>query len=365
MKRITFFLVLSVFLASVFWVIPVSAADMSGPVGAVNVAYGTPVADGKIDKDEYTAHVTINDKNMKAVTSISYNVPETHNIEVYFSWDNSNLYIAYDVTDPTQASSVVDENGNWLFNGDNIQFFADFGPTLAYRELTDTAVLGGRRSSLFAAGMNEDASYFLLHQLSQNDAILNLSPDAPPIFGKITDKGWVFEFSVPWSMLMKDMTDKTGIALSEDNVGNGTKINCLLIYNDYETAGVIKNMFGTTSTGYEDPFDWQPEVFGIYLTLTGGDKNAETVPLPEGAPTDSTGDSASISDTEDTAVISDTVEGSDIRETSDELSQSTSAGSKKDDDGNGNRTAMIILCSAVSVAAVTAAIIIVVKNKKK
>ena len=174
----------------------VSAADMSRPVGEINVAYGTPEADGTIGDGEYPAKVTLDSRNMKAVTAISYNVPETHSIDLFFSWDEEYLYVAVDVTDPTAAFSDVDENGNWLFNGDNTQFFADFGPTLSFRELSDTEKLGGRRSSLFASGINSDGSYFLLHQLSENDAIMNLAPNAPPAFGKVTDRGWIFEYGV-------------------------------------------------------------------------------------------------------------------------------------------------------------------------
>lgn len=262
-----------------------SAADMSRAVGEISVAYGTPEADGTIGDGEYPAKVTLDSRNMKAVTAISYNVPETHSIDLFFSWDEEYLYVAVDVTDPTAAFSDVDENGNWLFNGDNTQFFADFGPTLSFRELSDTEKLGGRRSSLFASGINSDGSYFLLHQLSENDAIMNLAPDAPPAFGKVTDRGWIFEYAVPFSVLLEDMTDKTGVDLSAENIGNGARINCMLIYNDFSTAGVLGNMFGTTSTGYEDPFDWQPEVFGIYLTLTGGEKTAVPVPSPEGKDT--------------------------------------------------------------------------------
>lgn len=341
--------------------LPASAVDMSGPVGEVNVSFGTPKADGKIEDGEYSAKVTLDGRNMKAVTSISYNVPETHSIDLYFSWDESFLYVAMNVTDPTRAPSDVDENGNWLFNGDNAQFFADFGPTLAYRELSDTGTLGGRRSSLFAAGINSDDSCFLLHQLSKNDSIMNLAPDAPPAEGKLTETGWIFEYAIPFSVLLADMTDKTGVELTQANVGNGAKINCMLIYNDYEKAGTLKNMFGTTSTGYEDPFDWQPEVFGIYLTLTGGEKAAEPVPSPGDESTESSSDINSETPTDTETESAGRTSGTAATEPETDSGAVTS-GAAGNNDGNG---IVIAVVSAVVVCAAAAVIIIVIRKKKQ
>ena len=343
--------IILVVLASLLMSISVSGADMKEPVGNVAVSFMTPTVDGTIAAIEYAAHVILNDSNMKALTTISYEVPTTHQIELYFAWDYDCLYVAYNVTDPTPAWSGTELNGQsaWLFNGDNIQFFADFGPTLAYRDLADTERLGGRRAPLFATGVNDDDTHFVLHQLVVAEAILNLAPNAPASAFAKTATGWAGEFSIPWSMLMADMTEKTGVSLSEANLGNGSKINCFLIYNDYEQVGVIKNMFGTSSTGYEDPFDWQPEIFGINLTLIGADRTAETVPPSENAP-------------ETTLPAQTTLPDTDVTQ---DNSAVTSDDKLDDDHGDKeeNKLIPILIVAGIIVTAVVIGIIVVKKKK--
>ncbi|MBO4769248.1 MAG: hypothetical protein J5563_00500 [Clostridia bacterium] len=331
-----------------------SGKDMEKNVGKINVGFGSPVADGVIGPDEYSAHVTLDDSNMKALTTISYDVPAGHKIEAYFSWDDDYLYVAYDATDVTRCPSGVDGAGNWQFNGDNIQFFADIGPVLAYRELLDTEARGGRRSTIFAVGMNANDTYFYLHQLSGNDAIINLSPDPSPSAAVSTDQGWTAEIAVPWDTLINDLNAKVeDTQISRANIGNGAVVKALIIYNDMETAGTLKNMFGTTFSDYSQPFDWQPEEFGIELVLYGGNTIAETVKRspnlpPETAEETSPGSSA---DTDNPPAGS--IETPSITE-------------KPGEENKGGVPAVLIVC-ACALACIIAAVVIaaMLKGRKK
>ena len=328
--------------------------DMEGNVGKINVGFGSPTADGVIETGEYSAHVTLDDSNMKALTTISYDVPSGHKIEAYFSWDNDYLYVAYEATDVTRCPSGVDSAGNWQFNGDNIQFFADIGPVLAYRELLDTEARGGRRSTIFAVGMNANDTYFYLHQLSDSDAIINLSPYPWPSAAVNTEQGWTAEIAVPWETLINDLNAKIeDTQISRANIGNGAVIKALIIYNDMEIAGTLKNMFGTTFSDYSQPFDWQPEEFGIELVLYGGQTIAETVKRSPNLPPETT---------EDTSADS---QGTAANPTTDNINDIESDNEKNNEPTRNNIPIIIIVCAVTLIFAIAAVIVVKRKGRKK
>lgn len=242
-----------------------TAAAKSTSVGNVTVGYGTPVVDGSFSNGEYVTVITLDGSNLKAFDQFEQKtVPDGFSMKLYLSWDGDGLYVGYSVTDPTPISA---ESG-WKFNGDLIQFFVDPGPTVAGNHTTDEAAIG-RRAPLFTTGMDTDGTLFYLHQCVPSEAILNNVPDGDYRFaGRITDNGWDAEFMIPWKMLTDDINTKVaGAALSPEGIGAGTSIGLMAIYNDFSTNRALVGWYASTNTSDSDPFDWQPEIFGINAVL--------------------------------------------------------------------------------------------------
>lgn len=268
---------------------PVSAADMEGPVGDVTTYYGTPTPDGVISEGEYDGarKVEINHTNLKALPDMFTNskVPESLKITSYQLWDNTGLYLAFDIEDETAARGNVDGSNNWYFDGDNIQIFLDPGPTLAGQMLLDVEARGGRRAPMYTIGINADGTVYLLRQLVQNEMIANLAEVPWSCGGKEADYGWTFELCIPWDMLITDIAEKVDeCTLSKDDVKEGMEIRAMFIYNDMKLSGDTRTQIGMYESCLRtsDPFDWQPEIFGINLILS---ETAQRDAPPYEAPT--------------------------------------------------------------------------------
>ncbi len=255
--------------------IPASAADMKGPVGDVTTYYGTPTPDGVISEGEYDGarKLELDHTNLKALPDVLTNsqVPESLKITSYQLWDDTGLYLAFDIKDETAARGYVDSDNNWQFNGDNIQIFLDPGPTLAGQMLLDAEARGGRRSPMYTIGVNADGTVYLLRQLVQNEMIANLAEVPWSCGGKETAEGWIFELCIPWDELITDIAEKVDdCTLSKDDVKEGMEIQTMFIYNDVRLSGDTRTQIGMYESCLRpsDPFDWQPEIFGINLILS-------------------------------------------------------------------------------------------------
>ena len=266
---------LSAVLMTASLTISVNAADMEGPVGDVTTYYGTPTPDGVISEGEYDGarKLELDHTNLKALPDVLTNsqVPESLKIISYQLWDSTGLYLAFDIKDETAARGYVDNNNNWYFNGDSIQIFLDPGPTLAGQMLVDAEARGGRRAPMYTIGVNADGTCYILRQLVQNEMIANLAEVPWACGGKETEDGWIFELCIPWDMLITDIAEKVDeCALSKDDVKESMEIRAMFIYNDVRLSGDTRTQIGMYESCLRtgDPFDWQPEIFGINLILS-------------------------------------------------------------------------------------------------
>lgn len=253
----------------------VSAANMEEPVGDVTVYYGTPTCDGVISEGEYDGarRLEMNHVNMQALQDVFTNsdVPKSLKITSYQLWDDTGLYLAFNIEDESIVRGYVDESNNWHFNADNIQIFLDPGPTLAGQMLMDAEARGGRRAPMYTIGVNEDGTVYLLRQLVENEMIANLSEEPWSCGGQGTDYGWTFELCIPWEMLITDVTEKVAEpALTKEDVKEGMKMPAMFIYNDMELIGDYHSQCGMYETclNTNGGFDWQPEIFGINFILS-------------------------------------------------------------------------------------------------
>ena len=262
---------LLIVLLSVSFLIPVMAETES--IGNVTIYRGTPTVDGVIAENEYLTVITLDKINMKAFDQFEQNtVPDGFSLKLYLSWNDSGLFVGYSVTDTTPVTA---ESG-WKFNGDLIQLFADLGPTISGQHTTDESAIG-RRAPLFTTGLDADGVLYYLHQCVPSEEILNFVSDGGYQYeGKSTENGWNAEYMIPWKMLIDDINTKVEDAsLSLSDVKAGTVINMMAIYNDFNRDRELIGWYASTNTTDSDPFDWQPEIFGIYGVL---DVKEETSP---------------------------------------------------------------------------------------
>lgn len=338
----------------------VSAAKMQGPVGAVTVYYGTPEIDGVISEEEYTGarQVVINHTNMKALPDVFQNsqVPETLTITSYQLWDETGLYLAFDVHDETPVTGGVTADNIWQLNADNIQIFLDPGPTLAGQVLLDTEQRGGRRSPMYTIGVNEDGTVYYLRQLVKNEMIANLVENGPQAAGQATEYGWCFEMNIPWEMLVTDINEKVEKSeLTLESFKEGMDVVAMFIYNDVELRGETRTQIGMYETSYLDessPFDWQPEVFGIDLVLssTAQEDAPPYIPPATEPPTEPVV-------TVPQVTVPDETETTEPDEGTGQTQQST-------DDEPQNLTVIFAIVGAAVGACVAAGVVIAKKRKK-
>ncbi len=348
MKKISI-LVLMLCLLAALIVLPADAAPMTENVGDVTVYKGTPTIDGDITEEEYAGaqKVVINHTNMKALENVFVNsqVPESLTITAYQLWDEKGIYFAFDVADKTPAPGKINADGNWMLNADNIQIFMDPGPTLAYKELVDTDLRAGRRSPLYNVGVNEDGTVYVLRQLVTNEMIANLA-EVVDGAGKSLETGWTFEVCIPWEVLLTDINEKvTETELTMESFTEGLSIPTMFIYNDVvarEDGNLHVGMYETSLDGYSAPFDWQPEIFGINLVLSGiahEEAPEPTEPEPTVPPTEDLGTQVTVPD-------------------------STEKPGDNNEPADGDFPLVPVIIAAVVLIAVIVVVIVVVRKKK-
>lgn len=223
------------------------------PVGDINVPYGTPTVDGTLAQGEWSEanKITVDQSNATA-DGWSGEVPADLKIEYYYTWDNDNFYAAGHITDPSVNFSA----GSGDYGGDAFQLSLNVGNVFKTDEYP--------RAIFYSFGCQEDGGLdVMVQESSVNDGAIE---DAG--FSKKTDTGWDFEFKLPWATLVQHVKDKANVDVT---VAAGLKINALICYLDHDDTGALANAFFTSNT---EPGGWDPDVFGIYLTLI--DKPADT-----------------------------------------------------------------------------------------
>lgn len=274
MKRFFIWSLITCMVLSAF-ALSASALDMEGPVGDVNTPYRTSTVtyDGILSPGEWDAagKFSCNWRNMKAVVPAGFtDVPEAWNVDVYTMWDETNFYIAFDVTDPTPTAylySHIDEgSGSPVFTapGDFIQFCVDLGPSV------QTGPDNGLICAVIAAKDNNFTDLGLLtrYQSSKVPEMDFYYTENPTAGGTKNDTGWIVEIGCPWSKIIEDMVAKSGLT---PTVEAGAKMTALLIAQDYikdsDTTSHCTSWFGSSITGYEEDAYWAYEKYGITMNL--------------------------------------------------------------------------------------------------
>lgn len=223
------------------------------PIGNINVPFGTPTIDGNLAQGEWSENNKIVvDQNTATADGWTGEVPADLKIDFYYTWDNDNLYLAGIITDPTFMYSASGDN----YNGDAFQISLNLGQVFKSAEYD--------RAIFYSWGCLEDGTVDVFRQESMDNIVLE---DVG--FSKKLDTGWQFEIALPWTVLVEDVSAKSGVDVT---VAAGLKIDALICYLDRDEDGTLLNGFFTSNT---EPGGWDPDVFGITLNL---------VAKPEAAP---------------------------------------------------------------------------------
>ncbi len=229
------------------------------PVGDINVPYGTPTIDGTMAQGEWSEkNKIVVDKNTATSNGWVGEVLDSIKIDFYYTWDDTNLYLAGVITDPTFAYSAGADN----YNGDAFQLSLNLGQIFKTAE--------HNRAIFYSFGIQEDGILDVFRQESSENGVIENAG-----FTKKADTGWSFEMKLSWETIVKDAADKSGkpaIAIVP-----GLKIGALICYMDRDSqGGEVKNAFFTSNA---EPGGWDPDLFGITLILL--EKAAETTAAAE------------------------------------------------------------------------------------
>ena len=257
-----------------------SAVSAFAPVGNVSVPYATPKVDGIINVDEYSAEgkVIIDQKNATAGGWLG-EVPAANSIELYCAWDDTNFYVAANVTDP-EFNYTTNAEG---YNGDAFQVSLNVDNVFKTEDSSSRAIF-------YSWGLQENGTIDVMRQESANNGLITGAGK-----GQKTDKGWCFEVALNLEMLAEDVSAKANI---DAIVEHGMPIGGLLCYLDRDATGGLANAYATAAT---DTVGWDPAAHG--LTFVFAEQVVETEPETEAEVVEEVADAAAAPATFDAGVI--------------------------------------------------------------
>ena len=263
MKR--FLKALAIALAITTMLLPVTVFAFA-PIGDINVPFGTPTVDGTLAQGEWSEkNKIVIDKNSATTEGWQGEIPDDFKIDFYYTWDATNLYFAANIFDAAVAYSDSGDN----YNGDAFQLSLNLGQLFKTDEYD--------RAIFYSFGCLEDGTVDVFRQESMDNSVMD---DLG--FSKKTDTGWIFEIKMPWETLINDVVEKTDFAAP--TIAAGLKIGVLICYLDREETG--GGLVAASFTSKEEPGGWDPDIFGITLTLI--DNASEPAPEETAAPTEDT-----------------------------------------------------------------------------
>ena len=230
------------------------SAAAFAPVGNVSVPYATPTVDGVINADEYPAEgkVVIDASNATAGGWLG-EVPAANSIELYCAWDDTNFYLAGNVTDPAFTYSSEGQ-----YDGDSFQVSLNVDNVF-------TTVDASSRAIFYSWGLQENGAVDVMRQESANNGLI-----AGAGKGAKTDKGWCFEVALSLEMLAEDVSLK---ANTDAIVDVGMPIGGLFCYLDHDENNGLVNAYATSAT---ETVGWDPAAHG--LTFIFAEEVVETEP---------------------------------------------------------------------------------------
>ena len=188
----------------------VASTGNSKPVEKISfeIPYGTAAIDGKIDKDEYKAHYTM-DKDTCTAWMGSVKNSKT---EIYFSWDEEGLYYAGKITDNTPAYSDSDNEWN---SADCLQLAVNPGK-----------LIKASAGIFFTFGATSD-NKVISHRSNYTElTVTDLIQSAANGHSDGNDS-YVIEVKIPWELMKIQATGSTSIDTTPFEAKKGVEIGLL------------------------------------------------------------------------------------------------------------------------------------------
>jgi|GEM_PF-271212 len=175
----------------------------------------------------------------------------TSEAKLYFAYTSSNLYFAADIVDNDAESGMVCstgyDNDDYGFNGDVITLMLD---PLGVFERSSY-----QNTPRYHVGIFEDGSIGV-YRTEINDGDITDSVQAK---GALTDNGWRFEISIPWSLIADDVAAITNDGLELDYTklyeeGSVSRASVMYLDRYYKSASAI-DTWGRFITVCEQTYD--------------------------------------------------------------------------------------------------------------
>lgn len=234
--------ILSVFLLTVMLVTTVSGYAaynlddyaFEGGIGRVVMNNGTPTVDGNItDSEGYGAPVNVNYKNSTTIWAAQSRC--IVDIVVRYAWDNSGIYVAADITDPSMIPTTgldeltieMDPGDTYGWNGDVFIFGIDPADAFYNAGFSTSADF----STWYCVSVDETGAFKCYR--TQND----LGDITSDVTGSaaLTNGGWKFEMMIPWDLLCEDVLSVSlgDVSVDADEITSlGTISHTMVLYMD-------------------------------------------------------------------------------------------------------------------------------------
>lgn len=212
----------------------VASDGNSKPVEKISfeIPYGTATIDGKIDKDEYKAHYTMDKDSCMAWMGSVKNAKT----EIYFAWDEEGLYYAGQITDNTPAYSNTDNEWN---GADCIQLAVNPGNLIE--------ASSGIFFTFGATGDNNVVAY------RSNYSELNVTDkiQSAACGHTVGSDSYVIEVKIPWNLMKLKVTSGNIIDLTSFEPKKGAELGLLPCVIDCDNASsTIKAAYRHNNTNF-------------------------------------------------------------------------------------------------------------------
>jgi hypothetical protein len=188
------------------------------------------VVDGKIGAGEWDGaySFTMDAGDFDAANGANWTGKEDYSGTYYFKWDEKFLYVRGDVTDDVPLDNThADETANH-WQGDGLELYIGLDQTnpnrTHYLPDTDfqfiTGMGGGKSGPLqWAAAVHHGDNGVATTDAQKDDAGKPINPDLK-LIALPTDRGYMFEYQIPWTALSPKATVKDGQVIGWNMFGN-------------------------------------------------------------------------------------------------------------------------------------------------
>ena len=375
------------------------ACPKNTDIGSHVAKNGSPTVDANITEGEgWSDAKYIDYVNMPTLWGSSSRCIISGNL--YFAWDDSGLYFAADITDPTMVyskSEVTDgtDDSSYGYDGDVFVFAIDPADVCFNEASMVSRDEKSDRSVWYCVSMFEGGTVKVWRS-NCNDGEIT---DVVTVAGTSTTTGWAFECKLPWDIVIEDVLNHTlgdADVTKEEITALGTVSSVGIQYMDRAVLTEDVLVFkGSSDPAVEgDVFTLSRNIsmplihadsqgmdtggtciisHGLKLAMGDAEGNApettteatETTPAPETTPKEEeTEDDETESSTESTAktTVRYDDDGNLITEAPGDGAADEDDGNKDGNGGLGVPTIIGIVAAAVAVVAVV--VIIIVKKKK-